>query len=55
LSIQRLPLGNRKPPRVGPRELKPLTASSLRVVVPNGLTAPTVIAEGSCPGDDTVP
>ncbi len=55
LSVQRLPFAKVKLPRVGPRELKVVTTSSARSAVPAMLSAPTVITEGSCPGDETVP
>ena len=37
--------------RVGPRELYVATVSSLRLAVPQVLSAPTVIASGEFPGD----
>ena len=36
---------------VGPRELKPAMVSSLRLVVPSVLDAPTVRTHGALPGD----
>ena len=55
LSTQRLPLGKTKLPRVGPRELKDVITSSLRPAVPTRLDAPTVITDGSWPGDEMLP
>jgi hypothetical protein len=43
------------PPRVGPRELKKLITSSARAVVFLKLTEPTVMTEGSLPGEVMVP
>ena len=40
---------------MGPRELNRVTASSLRPAVPKRLAAPTVITEGSCPGEVMLP
>ena len=54
LSIQG-PSGNKVRPRVGPRELKPATVSSLRMAVACRFTAPTVMTEGSWPGEPTAP
>ena len=47
----RLPSLSTSEPRVGPRELKFVTTSSPRSRVPLRLTAPTVMTEGSCPGE----
>ena len=41
--------------RVGPRELNRFTLSSLRASVPLKLTAPTVITDGSMPGEPIEP
>ena len=42
-------------PRVEPRELKKLTLSSPRCAVPRVLTEPTVMTEGSWPGELMLP
>ena len=42
-------------PRLGPRELKLLTTSSLRSVGAFQLAEPTVMTDGSWPGEPTVP
>ena len=47
LSTWRTPTSSTNEERVGPRELKKLTLSSLRKAVPRVLTAPTVITDGS--------
>ena len=54
LSTQR-PRASARLPRVGPRELKPATTSSVRLSVALGLLAPTVMTDGSCPGEPTAP
>ena len=41
--------------RVGPRELKVATPSSERQSVPKVFVAPTVMADGSTPGEWTAP
>ena len=56
LSTTRWPLLSRVAPRVGPRELKPLTTSSVRLAAVSFMfDEPTVITDGSCPGEPTVP
>ena len=50
LSGCRAPLESVEPPRVGPRELKKLTLSSLRAAVSWVWAEPTVMTEGSLPG-----
>ena len=55
LSMRRTPAASTNEARVGPRELKKLTLSSPRAAVPRVLAEPTVITEGSCPGELTVP
>ena len=55
LSTRRAPWVSMNEPRVGPRELKKLTLSSLRTALPRVLTAPTVITEGSWPGELMAP
>ena len=55
LSMRFTPNASTKLPRVGPRELKPLTTSSLRVTLASGLADPTVITVGSLPGDEMLP
>ena len=55
LSTTRLPLASSRAPRVGPRELKKFTLSSLRASVSLTLTAPTVITDGSWPGELIAP
>ncbi len=55
LSTTRTPLLFRYEPRVGPRELKLLTTSSPRAVVPLKFTEPTVMTDGSLPGELMVP
>jgi hypothetical protein len=55
LSTWRLPLASTQAPRVGPRELKWLTVSSARSMLPLLLTEPTVMTLGSCPGELMVP
>ena len=42
-------------PRDGPRELKPLTESSDLLSVPLVLAEPTVMTDGSWPGEPMVP
>ena len=55
LSTTRWPLLSTWAPRLGPRELKPLTTSLLRAAVSRMFDEPTVITDGSCPGEPTVP
>ena len=55
LSTRRIPWVSMKEPRVGPRELKKFTLSSLRTELPRVLTAPTVMTEGSWPGELMAP
>ena len=55
LSARRTPVLSSVPPRVGPRELKEVTTSSPRAVVSLKLAAPTVMTEGSLPGDPMAP
>ena len=55
LSTVRTPVAETSAPRVGPRELKFVTTSSLRPVVPLMLSAPTVITLGSWPGELMLP
>ncbi len=49
------PAAVRPTPRVGPREEKKLTVSSTRATVPFQLTEPTVITDGSMPGEPMLP
>src|SRR5882724_8827803 len=51
LSYRFTPLASVHDPRVGPRELNDVMPSSLRLSVPKVLTAPTVSADGSSPGE----
>ena len=51
----RWPLDVTIAPRVGPRELKLLMTSLLRAVVSFMCDEPTVITDGSCPGEPMVP
>src|SRR5258706_14954782 len=55
LSGWRMPEESSQPPRVGPRELKKLTVSSPRPDVACGFAEPTVMTDGSLPGDVIVP
>ena len=55
LSTARTPVLLVTAPRVGPRELKPFTTSSERPVVSFMFDEPTLITDGSCPGEPTVP
>jgi hypothetical protein len=50
-----LPQSSIRTPKVGPRELKPLTTSSLRSAVLRVFAEPTVMTEGSLPGEVIVP
>ena len=49
--MRRTPLASMYEPRVGPSELNRLTVSSLRAAVPRVLAEPTVMTDGSCPGE----
>ena len=55
LSMRRTPPASMYEARVGPRELNRLTLSSLRAAVPRVLAEPTVITDGSWPGELMVP
>ena len=55
LSMLRPPVVLIEAPRVGPRELNRLTVSSPRAGVPRMCDEPTVITDGSCPGEPMVP
>ena len=55
LSTTRSPVVSTWAPRDGPRELKELTTSSLRLGVSFMFDEPTVITDGSCPGEPMVP
>jgi hypothetical protein len=55
LSVCCAPSASNHAPRVGPRELNMLTTSSARNTVLRLLADPTVITEGSLPGEVTTP